>query len=242
MIGLIIAACAVVALLVAAAWLILHRAPQPLNTGLDITPFTTYPGFEDQPSLSPDGSKVAFIWAKRPDRSLPPDGPHLYVKQIGIEQPLQLTKGNDIELSPIWAPDGQYVIATRTGQLWMYHKEGGSGLQITGLRADGAPAAGGAPAAQHLGAAWAADPRYLWVNVSGNVPSTFLATTVPDQVVPVEDERAPGTAGRPSTRRQHEQREQGSAHEHRDDRVEQETQQKSRDGVAATDRPRTGVE
>ena len=62
----------------------------------------------------------------------------------------------------------------------MFHKGGGSGVQLTGLRPDGAPATGGAPTPTHLGAALANDSRYLWVNVSGNVPSTFLATTWPN--------------------------------------------------------------
>ena len=104
--------------------------------------------------------------------------------------------------SPIWSGDGQYVFASRTGQLWMYHKDGGSGLQMTGLRADGAPAAGGPPAPQHLGAALSSDPRYLWVNVSGNVPSTFLATTVPEwPPVQSDDELHIDGGGRSNPRR-----------------------------------------
>src|SRR4029079_4783495 len=47
--------------------------------------------------------------------------------------------------------------------------------------------AGPAPTAQHLGAALAADPRYLWVNVSGNVQTPLLASTVP-QPDPVIDQ------------------------------------------------------
>jgi len=111
--GLIIAACAVVALLVGGAWLILRSRPQPSTAGLDIVPFTTYPGFEDQAALSPDGKKVAFIWGKPLDKGRGLDGPHIYVKQIGIEQPLQLTKSNDFEFSPVWSPDGNSLTFMR---------------------------------------------------------------------------------------------------------------------------------
>ncbi|HEY5059890.1 MAG TPA: amidohydrolase family protein, partial [Gemmatimonadaceae bacterium] len=84
--------------------------------------------------------------------------------------------------SPIWTPDGDYVVATRTGQLWIYNKDGGSGLQMTGLRPDGAPAPAGPtpPTPQHLGAASSNDPRYLWVNVSGSVAATIAATVPAD--------------------------------------------------------------
>jgi hypothetical protein len=38
-------------------------------------------------------------------------------------------------MSPIWTPDGEYVIAAKGAQLWMYHQDGGSGVQMTGARA-----------------------------------------------------------------------------------------------------------
>src|ERR1051325_1082938 len=49
--------------------------------------------------------------------------------------------------SPVRPPHGQSIVAPRPGQLGLYHKGGGSGLQMGGLRPDGAPA-GGPPAPQ----------------------------------------------------------------------------------------------
>ena len=73
--------------------------------------------------------------------------------------------------SPIWSADGQYVIAARTGQLWMYNTDGGSGVQLTGLRPEGAAPAGAAGTpASHYGAAPSGDTR-LWV--------LYCATTLP---------------------------------------------------------------
>src|SRR5690349_1835072 len=139
------------------------------------TRITSGAGWDQQPRYSPDGSQIVFVSDRNGSKNV-------WIANADGTKPHIITKSERINFtSPIWSADGQYVIASRVGQLWMYHKDGGSGIQLTGLRADGAPAAGGPPAPQHLGAAPASDSRYLWVNVSGNVPSTFLATTVPEQ-------------------------------------------------------------
>ncbi len=111
--GLIIAACAVLALVIGGAWLIFRSSPATTAAALDVTPFTTYRGFEDQASFSPDGKKVVFIWAKPTDKLGTLDGPHVYVKQVGVEQPMQLTRGNDWEFSPVWSPDGASLAFVR---------------------------------------------------------------------------------------------------------------------------------
>src|SRR5690242_7977957 len=55
---------ALVAVALAAAWLILPNKGTRELAGLDGAPLplTSYPGYEIQPSLSPDGSQVAFSW------------------------------------------------------------------------------------------------------------------------------------------------------------------------------------
>src|SRR5690242_12813889 len=137
------------------------------------TRITSGMGWDQQPRYSPDGSKIVFVSDRNGSKNV-------WIANADGTRPHIVTKSERINFaSPIWSADGQYVIAARTGQLWMYNTNGGSGLQLTGLRPDGAPP-GGPPAPQHLGAAPASDSRYLWVNVSGNVPSTFLATTVPE--------------------------------------------------------------
>lgn len=72
--------------------------PQP-TTWLRAQPFTTYPGQERHPALSPDGSRVAFISAKD-------DQPDLYIKQTNTETPLRLTNDSNFEMRPTWSPDG----------------------------------------------------------------------------------------------------------------------------------------
>ena len=193
-----------------ASWISLDVSPDGKTIAFDIlgdlytlpiaggkaTRITSGAGWDQQPRFSPDGSQIVFV----SDRS---GAKNVWIANADGTKPHAVTKVDRMGFaSPIWSGDGQYVFASRTGQLWMYHKDGGSGLQMTGLRADGAPAAGGPPAPQHLGAALSSDPRYLWVNVSGNVPSTFLATTVPEwPPVQSDDELHIDGGGRSNPRR-----------------------------------------
>ena len=71
-------------------------------------PLTTYPGSELQPSFSPDGSSVAFVWLKEGERY-----GHIYVKLLGSEAPSRLTAGTAEELSPAWSPDGRWIAFIR---------------------------------------------------------------------------------------------------------------------------------
>jgi len=99
------------ALLVAGLPIVLTlRAHRRTATGGAYTsrPLTTYPGSQLQPSFSPDGSAVAFVWLKEGERT-----GHIYVKQIGSEAPSRLTSGAAEELSPAWSPDGRWLAFLR---------------------------------------------------------------------------------------------------------------------------------
>ena len=105
------------------------------------TRITSGMGWDQQPRYSPDGSQIVFV----SDRN---GAKNVWIANADGTKPHTITKSERINFSsPIWSADGQYVIASRAGQLWMYHKDGGSGLQMTGLRPDGAPATGPAPTA-----------------------------------------------------------------------------------------------
>jgi eukaryotic-like serine/threonine-protein kinase len=72
-------------------------------------PLTSYPGFEVQPSFSPDGNQVAFSWAGERQ-----DNPDIYVKLIGgAEKPLRLTSDPALDYSPAWSPDGRFIAFVR---------------------------------------------------------------------------------------------------------------------------------
>ncbi len=112
--------------------------------------------FDGQPRFSPDGSKIVFV----SDRS---GGDNLWLISLDGRDTTQVTKGNnDIYVSPEWTTDGRYIVASKTrgplggaAKLWLYHVDGGSGVQLAGEPA--AP-----EQAKLLGAAFGSDPRYLW--------------------------------------------------------------------------------
>lgn len=68
------------------------------------TPVTSYPGPEQYPALSPDGTRVAFSWAG-------PEGDNIdiYIKQRSSESTLRLTEAAGWAAWPAWSPDGQTV-------------------------------------------------------------------------------------------------------------------------------------
>jgi len=134
----------------------------PLSTGMH---------FDSTPRFSPDGSQVAFI----SDRNGPDD---LWIMSADISKddsedadaqaPFKLTSSSwDTQLtSPTWSPDGKSVVISQTVgsmgtfELWAYHIDGGSGVQITkakpgeNTRADDRHNA--------LGAVFSPDGRYIY--------------------------------------------------------------------------------
>jgi Tol biopolymer transport system component len=86
--------------------------------------------FESQPRFSPDGKKIVFV----SDRS---GAENLWVCDTDGSNPKSITKGrNQGFISPSWTPEGNYIITSKssggigTNSLWMYHKDGGSGVSI----------------------------------------------------------------------------------------------------------------
>ena len=94
--------------LVVAAGLWFRSQERPAEAPLVAVPLTSYPGDESMPTLSPDGSQVAFTWnGEKQDKW------DIYVKQIGVEPPFRLTSDSAIDYSPAWSPDGGYIAFLR---------------------------------------------------------------------------------------------------------------------------------
>ncbi len=103
-------------------------------------------GFDAQPRYSPDGSEVVFT----SDRS---GGENLWVISRDLADTTQMTKGDhDSYVSPEWTPDGQYVVATKGSKLHMWHRDGGSGVQLIDEPGN----------LRTIGAAFGDDDRYIW--------------------------------------------------------------------------------
>jgi Tol biopolymer transport system component/DNA-binding winged helix-turn-helix (wHTH) protein len=96
------------------------KAPEP-SIGLAVTSV----GEKYSPSLSPDGKQLAFSWNGG-------TGPYfsIYVKLIGTEEPLRLSKQETVDYNPVWSPDGRYIAFCRI-------QKGETGIYIV-------PALGGA--------------------------------------------------------------------------------------------------
>jgi len=84
-----------------AAWLMQRPAPTEPTANV----LTSYTGVETQPSFSPDGGKIAFVWDgdKEGNRDI-------YVKQIGSPgPPMRLTTNAAAETQPAWSPDDRWI-------------------------------------------------------------------------------------------------------------------------------------
>jgi DNA-binding winged helix-turn-helix (wHTH) protein len=77
---------------------------QASTSPMRVVPFTTTPGAELEPTFSPDGKAIAFLW----DQGAL-DKTDLYVKLIGAEQPLRITYREGGICNAAWSPDGRYI-------------------------------------------------------------------------------------------------------------------------------------
>jgi Tol biopolymer transport system component/DNA-binding winged helix-turn-helix (wHTH) protein len=100
----VIVAAAVVALFV----LIRGRADRERPAPKTATPLTAYPGIQAQPSLSPDGSHVAFTWTGPDDNNY-----DIYIKLVGPGEPVRLTTAPERDVAPSWSPDGRQIAFVR---------------------------------------------------------------------------------------------------------------------------------
>jgi len=136
-------------------------------TGGKATRITDGMAFDAQPRWSVDGKNIVYVT----DRDGSDD---VWVIDADGKNPRQITKTDRTQfLSPEYTPDGKYIVVSRnaalfgTGyNLYMYHKDGGTGVKITGnAPAGGAPAGGpggGGPQRSYVGPAFGKDSRYVY--------------------------------------------------------------------------------
>jgi serine/threonine protein kinase/WD40 repeat protein len=97
--------------LAVAGFVVWQSRPAPPTSSTTPGPpvaLTTFPGIEVQPTLSPEGTHVAFAW-----NGSKQDNFDIYVQQIGAGLPLRLTSDPLNDQNPVWSPDGKWVAFLR---------------------------------------------------------------------------------------------------------------------------------
>lgn len=129
-------------------------------TGGDANAIVTGMAFQSQPVFSPDGTKIAFLSDQEGSENL-------YVADVDGTNPKKLSKIYDgVFLSPDWSPDSEYIYVTQTKpgtggfEAWMYHKNGGSGVQITKFNTS--PSTPRNKGLNVMGISASADGKYLY--------------------------------------------------------------------------------
>ncbi|MBC7897845.1 MAG: PD40 domain-containing protein, partial [Cytophagaceae bacterium] len=139
-----------------------HVYRMPVAGG-NATPLTQNSGIaiNTHPRISPDGSTIAFISDRRGQNNL------WVMNADGSNARPIFTENYVRAATPAWTPDGQYIVVLRNQMpnaaqpgggsgIWMYHKDGGSGVEL--LPSSRQPAS------------WPSlsrDGRYLYFQVSG---------------------------------------------------------------------------
>ena len=104
---LAVAATVVLIATAGAAWFVMGRNSSG-ESPLEPVPLTNYSGNELQPSFSPDGNQVAFMWDGEQQ-----DNWDIYVKLTGPGAPLRLTTDPHRDYGPAWSPDGRTIAFMR---------------------------------------------------------------------------------------------------------------------------------
>ncbi len=180
---------AVLVLAAAGIGLYVHsREPQP---EMRLVPFTSYTGFQGFPAFSPDGNQIAFAWTGEQGSVT-----HIYAKVIGTDSPLQLTHGDQDDISPAWAPDGKSVAFLRVvsgsfAGIYQVSPLGGSEHHVAEI---GAPEIGALVERRFPHLSWSSNGK--WLVTAGrealNKPSRILVISVDDGDVRT---LSPGTTG-----------------------------------------------
>lgn len=97
-----------------------------------------------QPRISPDGRTIAFITDRRGQYNL------WTMNADGSNPKAVFSELNATAFEPAWTPDGKFIVIRKgtrgggggeggppQGGLWMYHKDGGAGVQLVGAGTGG---------------------------------------------------------------------------------------------------------
>ncbi|HYO80994.1 MAG TPA: winged helix-turn-helix domain-containing protein [Bryobacteraceae bacterium] len=104
------------------------------SNSVTFVPLTSYPGIEQAPSFSPDGSQVAF--ERRRTSSVDFD---ICVQVVGAPESVDVAATPANEISPAWSPDGSAIAYLRSSSdtrmdLMLVPPTGGEPRKLTNIR------------------------------------------------------------------------------------------------------------
>ena len=153
---LLIGTLAAAAVVGALAWMLLPSGRAQLPP-MRVVPLTTFDGYEMMPTLSPDGSQVAFAWNGEKGSG----NVDIYVTFVGSPTPRRITTHPAMDAFPSWSPDGRHIAFVRqqtdhAGRVYLVSALGGPERRVSDfdVHFDRLLAFG------HL--VWSRDGRYLF--------------------------------------------------------------------------------
>jgi len=137
-------------------------------------PLTAYPGEEDFPTFSPDGTLIAFSWNRDGNKDI-------YAKAVDpAAEPHRLTTDPAEDSSPKWSPDGRWIAFVRDRSLVLISPFGGSERKLASV--------GG------LSIDWRADAKSIVAtaeNPGGGFNQLILVSADTGEVTPIVYEPKP---------------------------------------------------
>jgi Tol biopolymer transport system component len=103
-----------------AAGLYWTKEPEKAGVAPKLVPLTSFPELEEHPTLSPDGSRVAFAWKG-----------DIYVREIDGDGLVQITHDPAPETWPSWSPNGRLIAFVRAGSAFVVSPLGGGEQRVT---------------------------------------------------------------------------------------------------------------
>ena len=102
-------------------------APTPL-TLTDVVQLTTAAGYEADPSLSPDGRRIAYTAEENGFNEI-------YVRPLGEGKPIQVTADGGQNVGAVWSPDGERIAyhSLAKGGIWVVPASGGVAQQVVAV-------------------------------------------------------------------------------------------------------------
>ncbi len=141
----------------------------PSNGGA-ATNLTSDMAWDMQPRFSPDGKQIAFT----SDRA---GGDNIWVMDLDGENMRQVTKESfRLTNNATWSPDGRFIAAKKhfttsrslgTGEIWLYHPDGGSGVKLVAKPSESHQKELGEPI-------FSPDGKFVYYTMNTTPGSTFI--------------------------------------------------------------------